>query len=310
MTTRPAIVVLAGPTASGKSDLALELAELFDGEIVNADSQQVYRGLDVGTGKPTRADQARTPHHLYDLAAPWEQLDSARFATLADEAIADVAARGRLPILVGGTGLWIRALLRGLVDAPPRDPDVRLRLEAEATRDLGALHARLAEVDPESAARIHRTDPVRIVRALEVFELGGVPLSELHRRHASGAPRYPALTLALGPPMPVLEKRIEKRARAMFESGLVEETRVALQDPRARERLSRVMGYREALGLIEGRLTPKRALEETYRAQRQYARRQFTWFRAEPQWAWLDPSTSLADARARIDSFRRSGTPA
>lgn len=304
----PPIVVLAGPTAVGKSDLGLALAERFGGEIVNADSQQVYRGLDVGTGKPSRADRTRVPHHLFDVADPSDQLDSSRFSTLADAAIADVRARGRLPILVGGTGLWIRALLRGLVDAPPRDPALRERLEVEAGQDLAAMHDRLARVDPASAARIHRTDPTRIIRALEVHLLSGQPLSELHRRHALGAPRYPALQLGLSLEMPLLEQRIHARARAMYAGGLVEETREALREPRNRPRLERVMGYREAVGLIEGRLGADEAIELTYRAQRQYARRQRTWFRGEPEWRWLDPDRALDDARQQVAAFLESGS--
>jgi tRNA dimethylallyltransferase len=304
--TAVSIVVLGGPTAAGKTALGLALAAEFQGEIVNADSQQVYRGLDIGTGKPTAAERALVPHHLFDVAEPWEQLDSARYAALADAAIADIHGRGRLPIVVGGTGLWIRALLRGLVDAPARDPVLRDRLESEASRDLGALHARLAAVDPEAAARIHRTDPVRIVRALEVHALTGLTITELHRRHALGAPRYRSLQLGLGAPMTVLERRIETRARAMFDGGLAQETSAALADPRARARLERVMGYREALGLLEGRYTRAEAIELTYRAQRQYARRQRNWFRGEPEWRWLDLARPYDEA---AELLRTSLTP-
>jgi tRNA dimethylallyltransferase len=288
------VILVSGPTASGKSALALALAERLGGEVVNADSQQVYVGLDIGTAKPTRAEQARAPHHLYDVAQPWEQLDAARFVALADEAIAGILARGRVAIVVGGTGLWLRALRRGLVDAPPRDDALRTRLEAEArAHGLGALHDRLAAVDPESAARIHRTDPVRIVRALEVFELAGVPLSELHRRHREQPPRLDAQMIAVELPMAELEARIEARVERMFAEGLVEETLRAAADPRARARLERVMGYREALALSAGRLSERRAMRLVATAQRQYAKRQFTWLRAEDDWRWIPAARAL-----------------
>lgn len=288
MNTR--IVCIAGPTAVGKSALAVILARRFDGEVVNADSQQVYRGMDIGTGKPTRAETQGVRHHLFDVVEPWEQLDAVRFARMADEVVAGIVARGRLPVVVGGTGLWLRTLVQGIVPAPGRNEAIRARLEAEAV-DLGwpALHERLARVDPDGAARIRPNDPVRIVRSLEVWEQGGVPFSELQRRHALGAPRYQALRIALALPMPELEERIRIRSRRMFEAGLVEETRRLAEDPRAAPRLRRVMGYREALRhLVEG-LPIGEAMELTAIAQRQYAKRQLTWFRGEPEWTWLKP---------------------
>lgn len=307
--TRP-LVVIAGPTASGKSALALALAQQLGGEIVNADSQQVYRGLDVGTGKPTASERALVPHHLYDVAAPWEQLDAAQYVVLADRAIADVRARGRLPIVVGGTGLWIRALLKGLVDAPPRNAELRGRLEAQAREQgLGALHDRLREVDPDSAALIRPTDPTRLVRALEVFELSGVPLSELYRRQARGPPRHEALQLALELSMAELEQRIRRRVRAMFDDGLVEETARADAEPRAHDRLSRVMGYREALELLAGRLSREAAVEAVARVQRQYAKRQRTWLRGEREWSHIPAEGALEAALAAWRARTGGGPP-
>jgi tRNA dimethylallyltransferase len=291
------VLLVAGPTASGKSALAVELALRLDGEIVNADSQQVYRGLDVGTAKPAEPDRRRVPHHLFDIAEPWEQVDAAQFVARADAVIAQIRARGRWPIVVGGTGLWLRALRRGLVDAPTRAPSLRARLEAEREKQgLAALHRRLAAVDPESAARIHPTDPVRIIRALEVFELTGVPLSEMHRRHQAAPPRLEADLLALDLPMSVLERRIEGRVAEMWDEGLLEETARLAADPRTRLRLERTMGYREALELLASRLTRDEASRLIVRAQRQYAKRQRTWFRAEPDWTWLPAEGALESA--------------
>ena len=295
------VIFIAGPTASGKSALALELARRFDGEIVNADSQQVYRGLDIGTAKPTAEERALVPHHLYDVADPWEQWDAARFISVADAAIADIHGRGRRAILVGGTGLWLRALRRGLVEAPARNDEIRARLDAEAKASgWPALHARLAKVDPESAARIHATDPVRIVRALEVFELSGVALSELHRRHESQPPRLVADLIAIDIPMETLTRRLVQRVDRMFEEGLEAETRRMAADPRAREKMARVMGYRETLELIEGRIRPNFARSLIVKAQRQYAKRQFTWFRGEADWSWVRYDRALDEALGHL----------
>ncbi len=222
------IAVIAGPTASGKTAVAVALARRVGGEIVNADSQQVYRGLDVGTAKPTPEERAAAPHHLVDVVEPGEGMDAARFAALADAAIASAASRGRVPVVAGGTGLYLRALLHGVVAAPGRDPALRARLEDEAAR-LGrpALHARLAAIDPDTAGRIRPNDLVRIVRALEIAASGLRP-SELHAAHAFQEDRYDAAILALDPPRAELHARIDARVREMFEAGLLDETRALL----------------------------------------------------------------------------------
>lgn len=284
------IICIAGPTAVGKTALSIHLAKKLGAEVVNADSQQVYRGLDIGTGKPTLAEREDVPHHLFDCIHPWEQLDAAAYSALADARITQIAERGQFPLLVGGTGLWLRSLVFGIVAAPPRNEAIRQRLEARAQREgWPVLHQRLMEVDPKAAAKIEPTDPVRIVRALEVFEQGGVPLSKLQERHKMGAPRYRALFLALALPRPKLNERIASRARGMFEEGLIDETLELSQEPRNLERLRRVMGYREAMRVLDGELSTEEAIELTAIAQRQYAKRQLTWFRAETQWEWLLP---------------------
>lgn len=309
--TWPVVVYLGGPTGSGKSAVGLELAKRFSGEIINADSQQVYRGLDVGTGKPSDADQQLIPHHLYDRVAPDEQLDAATWAADAQKCIDEISSRGRLPIVVGGTGLWMRTLYKGLVDAPPRDDAVRSRLEQEISElGLAALHSRLAQVDPQSASRIHSTDPVRVIRALEVFELCGTPLSELHRRHALGTPRQNALHIAFDWTVEALSARLDKRVRQMFDSGLLAETQKLSEVPSTRQKLEKVMGYREALAHLQGDLTLDEAIELIVREHRRYAKRQRTWLRSEAWWQWMPGNESFESIPPLVDAFLSREAPA
>jgi tRNA dimethylallyltransferase len=295
---RGRLLVIAGPTASGKTALAVALAERLGGEVVNADSQQVYRGLDVGTAKPTPAERARVPHHLLDVVEPGEGMDAARFAALADAAIAEIAARGRLPIVAGGTGLYVRALLHGVVPAPGRDPALRARLEEEALR-LGrpALHARLAAVDPEAAARIRPNDLVRVVRALEIAAGGRRP-SELHAAHAFREDRYDATILALDPPRAELHARIDARVREMFAAGLLEETRSLLARSGGALPGRLPIGYAEAAEHLGGALPLEEAVRRVQVAHRRYARRQVIWLRRERGVEWIAPPYDL-DALAR-----------
>jgi tRNA dimethylallyltransferase len=275
------LLVLAGPTASGKSALAVELAGRLAGEIVNADSQQVYRGLDVGTAKPSGAERARVPHHLLDLCEPGEGMDAVRWAALADRAIADLAGRGRFPLVVGGTGLYLRALLHGVVAAPGRDPALRARLEAEAEREgRPALHARLAAVDPEAAARIRPMDLVRVVRALEIAA-GGVRPSALHAAHGFRGDRYAAVLLALDPPRAELHARIDARVAEMFEGGLLDEVRALLDRAGGGLPARLPIGYAEAAAVVRGELPRAEAVRRVQVAHRRYARRQVIWLRRE-----------------------------
>jgi len=283
------IAVIAGPTASGKTSLAIALARRLGGEIVNADSQQVYRGLDVGTAKPTAAERSLARHHLLDLAEPGAGMDAARFVALADAAIADVAARGRVPIVAGGTGLYLRALLHGVVAAPGRDPALRARLEEEAAR-LGrpALHARLAALDPEAAARIRPNDLVRIVRALEIAAGGRRP-SELHAAHAFREDRYDAVLLALEPPREELHARIDARVREMFAGGLLDEARALAARSGAAIPPRLPIGYAEAIACVRGELPLEEAIRRVQVAHRRYARRQLIWLRRERGVIWVRP---------------------
>jgi tRNA dimethylallyltransferase len=292
------VLVLAGPTASGKSALAIDLARRLGGEIVNADSQQVYRGLDVGTAKPTAAERAAVPHHLLDVVEPGEAMDAVRFAALADEAVSGIAGRGRLPLLVGGTGLYLRALLHGVVAAPGRDPELRARLEAEAERvGRPALHARLAAADPAAAARIRPMDLVRIVRALEIAA-GGTRPSELHAAHGFREERYAATLLALDPPRAELHARIEARVAAMFEGGILEEARALLERSGGALPARLPIGYAEAAACLRREISRAEAVRRVQVAHRRYARRQVIWLRKEPGVRWVTPPYDV-DALAR-----------
>ena len=292
------VAVIAGPTASGKTALAVALARRLGGEIVSADSQQLYRGLDVGTAKPTAAERAEATHHLLDLVEPGETMDAARFVALADAAIREVTARGRLPVVAGGTGLYVRALLHGVVEAPGRDPGLRARLEEEAER-LGraALHARLAAIDPEAAARIRPNDLVRIVRALEIAA-GGTTQSALFAAHRFREDRYAARILALDPPRAELHRRIDARVEEMFRGGLLDEARAL--DARFGAALPRRLpiGYPDAVACVRGEIPLDEAIRRVQVAHRRYARRQVMWLRREPGVEWIAPPYD-AEALAR-----------
>lgn len=286
------LIAVAGPTASGKTALALELAGKLGAEIVSADSQQCYRGLDAGTAKPTPQERARAPHHLLDVADPEEQLDAARFVRLADAAIADIAVRGKRVLVVGGTGLWIRALLRGLLEAPAASPEIRALLRE---RSVSELYAKLQSVDPVAALRILPNDRVRIERALEVQALSGRPLSELQDRHRFANARYDAAFIHLEPPREVLHERIGRRTRALFASGaLRRETEWLLG--RGATKALKIIGYGEmAEAMRSGDFV---SAEERVNARtRQYAKRQRTWFMrdAAPPIEWPFDASRLCE---------------
>lgn len=309
---RPSAIALMGPTASGKSAYAIALARRLGGEIVSVDSALVYRGLDIGAAKPTRAEQAQVPHHLIDLREPWQPYSAAEFAADARAAIAGIVARGRLPILAGGTGLYFRALLEGLADMPQADQALRAAITAEAeVRGWAALHAELARVDPAAAARIHATDAQRIQRALEVYRRSGRPISAW-QRDASG-PRLPlkVLKLVLAPPRrDDLHARIEARFDAMLADGFLDEVRAlrALPALRAHPRpldlpALRAVGYRQAWEHLDGASTPAEFRMRAIAATRQLAKRQFTWLRGELDARWFDPASQQAALDAAVAGF-------
>lgn len=275
-------MAVLGPTASGKSDLALGLAERFGGEIVNFDSLQVYRGLDVGTAKTPMEARRGIPHHLIDILNPLEVFDAGQFAGRARAVLEEIGARGRLPVLAGGTGFYLRALLEGLAPGPGRDEGLRRRLNAMEERREGRLHGLLRRWDPATAARIHPRDRQKLVRAVEICVLARRPASELFAGGAAGLKGFRVLKLGLSPAREALRARIRLRTRAMFAHGLVEEVRglLAAGLPADAKPLESI-GYKEACAVVAGRLSPEQAEELTFYATCQYAKRQATWFRRE-----------------------------
>jgi len=301
------LAVLTGATASGKTQLALELAERWNAEIVSADSMQVYKRLDIGTAKPTAAERARVPHHLLDLVEPDEPFDAVRFCAAADEAIAEIDARGRRVLVVGGTGLYLRILLFGLAELPPPDPARRRELEAEADR-LGnaALHARLATLDPVAAARIHPADRFRIVRALEVAAAGR-PISQIQDEHRFAEPRYPHRMVALEVPRDELRARILRRAEGMLAGGLLDEVRRILDAGYSPElRPLQAFGYREPVAAVLGRRSADGLAEAIALDTARYAKRQATWLRGERAVEWCEPEVGEAGSRLTTVWERRT----
>jgi len=289
------VLALVGPTAAGKTELALALAERLGAEVVSADAMLVYRGMDIGTAKPTPQERARVPHHLVDLVDPGEEFSVARFQPLARAAIADVLERGRLPLLVGGSGLYFHAVVDDFV-FPPTDPAVRARLEAEAAAaGLPELYARLAAADPAAAARIQPGNLRRTVRALEVMELTGRPFSSFRAAMDDPVSRYRLTVLGLDPGAELLRARVAERVAAMAAAGLVEEVRRLAERPLSRT-ARQALGYKELLDAIEQGTAVAEALEAVVRRTRSYARRQLAWFRRDPRvrWSTLPPGPERA----------------
>jgi tRNA dimethylallyltransferase len=289
------MIVIAGPTGAGKSELAVQLAEAVGGEIVNYDSVQIYRGFDIGSAKPSAAARARVPHHLFDIVDGDEEFNAADFARAARQVCDDVAARGRRPILVGGTFFYLRALLRGLPEMPGRDADVRKRIRAIADRPGGQarLHRWLSKIDAQSGRRIAPADRHRVERALEVWLVSGKPISSFEPQ----GDEIPNLKIALTLPRPRLHEAIDRRVDAMYAAGLIEETRRLLERfPRAARPFGTI-GYREAVAVIDGAMTRDAAAAETKRRTRAYAKRQLTWLRSERNVHWIEagnPNTFAA----------------
>jgi len=310
--TRPLAIALMGPTASGKTAAAIELARRHGGEIVSVDSALVYRGLEIGAAKPDQAERAGIPHHLLDLRDPWQSYSAAEFAADAAAAVRDIVARGRLPILAGGTGLYFRALLQGLSPMPEADPALRAQIAADADA-LGwpALHAQLARVDPAGARRIHATDPQRIQRALEVYRLTGKPIS--HWQAQPGVARLPArvLKLVLAPAeRALLHARIERRFDLMLAAGFLDEVRRLRALPQMAGVAApldlpaiRAVGYRQAWQFLDGQDTAAGFRDKAIFATRQLAKRQLTWLRGELDARWFDPATDDGRLQDAVSLF-------
>jgi tRNA dimethylallyltransferase len=272
---------LAGPTACGKSDAALALVKKINAEILSMDSMSLYRGMDIGTAKPSSAQRALVPHHLIDLCEPHESFSVAHYLTAAKEAAGEVIARGRVPLFVGGTGLYLRALLRGVFDGPQIPPEYRLQLEAELASDSNEqLYERLAAVDPSAARRIHPNDAKRILRALEVYRATGRPLSELQRQEPLPAENRPLNVFWLSAPRPWLYDRIDRRVERMFAEGLLDEVRSLLDRPLQLSHTARqALGYKEVIAHLEQGVPLSETISLIQTRTRQFAKRQHTWFR-------------------------------
>ncbi len=302
------ILVLTGPTASGKSEAAVVLAESVGGEIVSADSMQVYKYLDIGTAKPSDALRRRVPHHLLDVVAPDEPFHAARFVEEADRAIHGIAGRGRVPVVCGGTALYLKALLFGLAPAPGRNE--RVRRDLEARWDAGeqeALRRELARVDPERAARLHPNDRTRIIRALEVWQTTGRPLSSFHREHRFQGLRYQALCMGLQVDREALYRRIDERTVRMVDAGWVDEVRRVLAmgyDPDLPP--LRAIGYREICAHVREGMPLAEAIRRIQRETRRFAKRQMTWFR-RMELLWFPPHRS-GDMVSAAKKFLQSKT--
>ncbi len=294
----PPIVVLAGPTCVGKTRVALELCKRFGGEIIGADSVQIYREFDIGSGKPTQAELGGVRHHMLDVLSPGEPIDAARFAALADTTIHDVSQRSATAFVVGGTGLWLRALLRGLVPLPAVDHGLRARLN-DTWRELGpdAMHARLQTVDPLTAQHVHKSDMMRVVRALEIHAQTGRPLGVLRDQHAKGTPRYRSLTLVLDIPDERWIHALTERVTTMFACGWTDEVRHLLARYGPELRPLRSVGYRQIVEALTQNTGAAEMQTSVLRATRLYGKRQRTWFRTDPSVdQWLESDQVLTDA--------------
>jgi len=292
------LVAVAGPTGSGKSAIALDLAEAFDGEIVNCDSLQVYRHFDIGTAKLPLAERRGILHHLIDIVNPDEVFTAGEYARLARRTLADISRRGKLPILAGGTGFYLRALLDGLFEGPARDQPLRDRLAARERRRPGSLHRLLSRFDSAAAQKIHANDLPKVTRALEVCLLTGRPATELFGAGRDALEGYRTLKLGLLPDRDALYSRLDARCAQMFEAGLVDEARHILSLGFAAAcKPFESHGYKQALQQIRGELSPPDAVFYAQRNTRNYAKRQLTWFRREPGLVWLKGFGDAAEMR-------------
>jgi tRNA dimethylallyltransferase len=283
------LVVVLGPTASGKTALSLVLAERFQGEIINCDSVALYRDFEIGTAKPTAEERARAPHHLLDVADPTHHVTAGEYARCAREALGEVRARGRLPIAAGGTGLYLRALLEGLFVGPERSEDLRSRLRDRAgNRESGYLHRVLKRLDAAAADKIHANDTPKLIRAIEVCLASRRQMSEMWKEGRDRLQGFRILRIGLNPDREALYARINERARCMFEAGLVEETERLLTKYGDAAWPLGSLGYKQAVQLLRGHLSRAAAIAAAQQAHRHYAKRQMTWFRREPGVIWLN----------------------
>ena len=282
------LVAILGPTASGKTALSLELAERFQGEIVNCDSVAMYREFEIGTAKPSAEERARVPHHLFDIVAPDAYVTAGEYARLGRQILNDIKGRGNLPTIVGGTGLYLRALLEGLFPGPQRSEELRGRLrEAGERRGAGYLHRILRRLDREAAGKIHPHDTPKLIRAIEVCLAARRQMTEMWKQGRDALTGFRVLRLGLNPDRDALYARINERACRMFAMGLVEETRGLLEKYGEAARPLGSLGYKQAVQLLRGEVSREAAIRAAQQAHRNYAKRQLTWFRREPEVVWL-----------------------
>ena len=292
MTSR--LLCLLGPTAVGKTEIAIQLAQRLDAEIISVDSRQIYRQMDIGTAKPTPEERQTAPHHLIDCVDVSQPFSVADYQSLADTAIADIQNRGKHALLVGGAGLYFRAVVDGLFEGPDADIALRERLEQEAAKlGVNALHERLRACDPASADRIHPNNVVRVIRALEVYELTGTPMSEHQQQWHRENQRYPFIAFCLTMPRALLYRRIEQRMDVMLANGLVAEVESLLVAGHARDTTAlRSFGYKEFIAYLDGKCTYLEAVEQLKRNTRRFAKRQLTWFRGDTRIEWVDRNST------------------
>jgi tRNA dimethylallyltransferase len=286
--SEPLLVVVLGPTGSGKTALSLALAESFDGEIVNCDSVAMYREFEIGTAKPTAAERGRTPHHLLDYVDPTSFMTAGEYSRQARKVLEDIKLRGRLPIVVGGTGLYLRALLEGLFPGPQRSEELRQRLRLRAEqKGPGYLHQVLLRLDPAAAAKIHARDAPKLIRGIEVCLAARQKMTEMWKQGSDSLKGFRILRLGLDPDRASLYDRINQRAQRMFDSGLVEETQHLLKKHGPAAPPLNALGYKQAMQLLCGEMDQAGAIQAAQQAHRNYAKRQMTWFRREPEVVWL-----------------------
>jgi len=309
----PLAILILGPTGGGKTALSLALGERFDGEIVSCDSVAVYRGMDLGSAKPSAEEQRRLPHHLIDIANPDEVFSAGEYARQARAAMSEIVTRQRTPIVTGGTGLYLRALTLGLFPGPPRQQEMRNRL-IRSLQDRSAhwLHRMLERLDPPSAARIHANDTPKLIRALEILFTTGQPLSatlearpDLARDPLTG---FRLLRIGLNPPRQALYDRLNRRAAQMFESGLVEETRTLLTQY-GRIKTLHALGYHQAIAVLDGTMLLAEAIAAASQGHRNYAKRQLTWFRREPEVRWIEDFGDASETIAKAIDLVQNADP-
>ncbi|MFO8082765.1 MAG: tRNA (adenosine(37)-N6)-dimethylallyltransferase MiaA [Desulfobacterales bacterium] len=290
------IVVICGPTAVGKTSQAIKIAKIFDGEIINADSRQIYRFMNIGTAKPSPEQLSTIPHYLVDFINPDQPFDANRFAEMAHEIVSKLTFKKKLPLLVGGTGFYIKSTLHGLFENNCSNPMIRRRLQQEANRyGKEYLYEKLKKVDPETANRIHANDTYRVIRALEVYKTSGETISSLHRRHHFAQTRYNALKIGFCLDRKTLYKRIDQRVDIMISEGLIEEVQALLALGYPKELKSmKAIGYNHLADYLAGNCTLEEAICTLKRDTRRYAKRQMTWFRPDPEINWVKPSDTNA----------------